>query len=375
MKVQRLAGSQNQTSLLYLTTIVVIGSILRLFHLGVGHGPWKFRNDEPFTQNLVELPWGELISTTAQDVHPPLYYLLLKLWSLVFGSHLTSLRAFSVLFGVAAIPLTFVVGRKLFTERTGLIAAAFMSVSWFLIFKAQDARMYTLIVVFALVSMYGFLRVIEDPNDYSGIAILIFGTVGFAYTHIYFVFLSIGQAAYIGYLYSTENTGLAVMKGWGAAKLASAVLFLPWVPVIFSQLSGDGSISQSPNGLITLAHTYVGYFAGSVPLTLIFTSVLIYGGWLLTRDRLERDHTVFLILWGVSTVLILYLVSFWLAPIRYSHRYAIAGMPAFYILTAACITKTEKKWSQIAVVGSIIAFSLHRVLVYFDLTTGFVIGA
>ncbi len=44
-----------------------------------------------------------------QDVHPPLYYVLLKVWERVFGESLWAVRGLSVLFGAAAVLVAYAV--------------------------------------------------------------------------------------------------------------------------------------------------------------------------------------------------------------------------------------------------------------------------
>src|SRR5438477_1105040 len=55
--------------------------------------PW---HDESYTATLIESNYGDIVHRTALDVHPPLYYLVLKAWSSVFGSSVVDLRLFSV---------------------------------------------------------------------------------------------------------------------------------------------------------------------------------------------------------------------------------------------------------------------------------------
>ena len=42
--------------------------------------------DELFTMGLAGQPLGELIAITAADVHPPLYYMIVKVFLGVFGA-------------------------------------------------------------------------------------------------------------------------------------------------------------------------------------------------------------------------------------------------------------------------------------------------
>ncbi len=52
--------------------------------------------DESFSYGMVQHDFTEIIRRTAYDVHPPLYYVLLKAWTLLFGDTQTAIRLFSV---------------------------------------------------------------------------------------------------------------------------------------------------------------------------------------------------------------------------------------------------------------------------------------
>src|SRR3989338_11107154 len=75
-----------------LGVIVLLGVALRSYHLGA-RGLWF---DEAFSWRLIQFPLPELPTRAAADVHPPLYYILLKLWASIFDTSLLSLRLFSV---------------------------------------------------------------------------------------------------------------------------------------------------------------------------------------------------------------------------------------------------------------------------------------
>src|SRR6188768_330726 len=60
--------------------------------------------DEIFGVHAAEHSWDSLLSFVALDlIHPPLFYVLLKLWIGVGGEALGWLRAFPVIFAVAAL--------------------------------------------------------------------------------------------------------------------------------------------------------------------------------------------------------------------------------------------------------------------------------
>ena len=101
-RIQNLSGSRLAGGVILL---VSIGIFLALTLTRLTASSIWF--DEAFSAYIIRFDWADLTHYTAIDVHPPLYYYLLKLWSLLFGSSLASLRAMSVFLGVVAIILLY----------------------------------------------------------------------------------------------------------------------------------------------------------------------------------------------------------------------------------------------------------------------------
>src|SRR5436309_2114673 len=92
-----------------------------------------------------------------------LYYLLLRTW-VHLGSSEFVVRLLSVIFGVAAVPMVYLLGRDLFSRATGMIAAALLAVHAFHIYFSQEARSYALLVLLLIVSAYFFARLAASPE-------------------------------------------------------------------------------------------------------------------------------------------------------------------------------------------------------------------
>ncbi|WP_229203434.1 glycosyltransferase family 39 protein [Dyadobacter jejuensis] len=103
---------------------------------------------------------------TRSDIgNSPFYYLLLHFWLDLFGMSDFSARFFSVLFSVAIIALTFVFGRRFFSDRIGLIAAGVVAIEPFFIAYSHQARNYSLTFFLTLLATYYFLRIIEEKEQ------------------------------------------------------------------------------------------------------------------------------------------------------------------------------------------------------------------
>ena len=102
---------------------------------------------------------GDTISSLAQDVHPPLYFLLARLWGDWFGNSVTVIRSLSVVFGLLALPCIYWLCLELFNSpAVGWIAMGLLSISPLHFLFAQEARMYSLYTVNILLSSAILLR-------------------------------------------------------------------------------------------------------------------------------------------------------------------------------------------------------------------------
>lgn len=105
-----------------------------------------------------------ILTDTAREVitfdnHPPLYFLLLHFVIKLAGQSEFSLRFPSLAFSVLTVPLLYVVGKQLFEQRVGLLAALFGAISPLYLWYSQEARMYTMLTFLGLVSFYSLVRI------------------------------------------------------------------------------------------------------------------------------------------------------------------------------------------------------------------------
>ena len=146
--------------LLVLAVILLGAAVLRLYNLEE-ESLWL---DECFTLDYSSKPIPSLIETLKKDVHPIGYYLPQHLLLDYFGSSEISLRILSVFFGVLSVYLTYLLGKKFFSWKEGLLAAFFMAMSYTAILYSQDAKMYSMFGAFFLLSLLAFIRFLEKPS-------------------------------------------------------------------------------------------------------------------------------------------------------------------------------------------------------------------
>ena len=148
--------------LFWLTTIVaafLVFIIAMVF--GLSQSTWF---DEGYSILLAQQPVGELIALTSVDAHPPLYYLLLKVWIMVFGLSDMSLRASSALCGALAIVTTALLLRKLFTAKVAIATLPFLVLAPFMLRYDYEIRMYALVLLIGVIATYVLVKARESSR-------------------------------------------------------------------------------------------------------------------------------------------------------------------------------------------------------------------
>ena len=110
---------------------------------------------------LATQPLGSLLGAVHRAGAAPLYYLLLHVWISLFGSGETVTHTFSLLIGLASIPVAMWTGWSLAGQRAGIFAAVLFAFSSFLTRYAEETQPYELMVLLGLLAtaalVHGFV--------------------------------------------------------------------------------------------------------------------------------------------------------------------------------------------------------------------------
>ena len=187
----------------------------------------------------------------AEANHPPLWWVITRWWIALFGDSEASLRMPAALLGVVAVYLGWRLSKRLLdpawqprrggfsrttepnldADRVSLWFAALLALSAFLTEYAQEARMYSLLIVEALGLSLLYLRWLDDGRSrwMVGYAALAAAAL---YTHYFGPWIVITHGAHALWLWwRTRKDEAAFVRPWPliAAGTAAAVLFVPWV--------------------------------------------------------------------------------------------------------------------------------------------------
>jgi hypothetical protein len=203
--------------------------------------------DEIFSVHAARHTWGMLWSFAAADlIHPPLFYALLKLWA-SGGDSLLRLRLFPALTSLLALAPFFLLARELRLARAETNAALLlMAANGYLIKYAQELRMYSLLLLLALASLWLFARLLnsEPSSPKLSAAPKLFLALGFVnlllvYTHYYGWLVVACEAAFL--LFKDRRKLVPFML----TVAALALLFAPWVAACVRASGEGGGLSQN----------------------------------------------------------------------------------------------------------------------------------
>lgn len=282
--------------------------------------------DEGISLYLAGLDLAHL--TTAKDfaidLHPPLYHVLLGGWRTLAGSSVFAMRFFSAALGVLAVPVVFVIGRRLAGPAAGLIAAGIVATSPFAIFSGQEIRMYTLLPLLGVVSVAICQRLLDeieaDPSRQAGhkagasvpawVALVVVNVLGL-YSYYYFGLLILAEDLAILVALIASRPARPTLVAWVASQAASAVLFIPWaIPLVGIFRSGvanaipiDAEVHRTLGAY--LRECLVAFVAGFSPparlTTIALVAVVALGALGIFANR--RHRSTWLLVFGVAVPL------------------------------------------------------------------------
>ena len=168
-----------RAALIWITMVAATGTVLRLWPIDA-HSFWL---DEAYSWTMAtKFSFSEIVQRTANDFHPPLYYMVLKCWIAVFGESEIAQRMLSVTCDVFTIWMLYVFCRDAFaatndgdgkcTSRSvGVLAAALYAVNGIHIHWSIETRMYSMATLLSVVSSWLLLRALQSADSVSGKAL------------------------------------------------------------------------------------------------------------------------------------------------------------------------------------------------------------
>ncbi|CAN5563597.1 hypothetical protein BH10ACT11_BH10ACT11_01170 [soil metagenome] len=292
-----------------------------------------------------------------QEVTPPLYFLLASLTQHL-GDSSDWLRAAPMLSGLAAIPLTYALGRRTVGRPAALVGAALVALSPFLIYYSTEARNYALSMGICLGSTLAMVRAIDEEKRGWWVLYAVLSAAAM-YTHYTNVFLLAAQAGWALIARPAARRPLLL------ANAGAALLFLPWLPGYLEDQRSPGADVIGTLSPFSFAGVHVDLFRllvgtpydtirhipGDLGLAAIALGVVIGACAGVSRARHARrwvldSNTVLIVVLACSTVAGAIVYSA-LSVDVYAARNMINVWPGWALLLGTVLT-SGRRWPALA---------------------------
>lgn len=353
-----------------LCVILILGATVRMYGL-TRQSLWL---DEANGVRIAEKSFQEIVSELKDDVSPPLHYFIMHVWMKIFGSGELSTRVFVCIFGVLLIPAIYYVGSSLFGRRMGMISAFIAAVGQFHVRYSQEVRMYSMLALLGLLSIYLLYRAITTNSKTYWIGYTLF-TALTIYTHNYGIFIAVSGAVFFAIHAMTQGTRL---RSFLIAQGIIAILYLPWLPVLLMRHYRSGAIvgwipHMRPYHLYETFRIYSGLsFEVFGPVTnslIMWLGLALFMCYFLAGIFSIRKHKkVFVPYIQNNMELVLLLCYFFVTlgipmlisikkPIYLTGRYSIAAWPAFPLILGLGVSKIRNRYNLAIVLAFIMLIS------------------
>lgn len=354
----------------YLSFIVWPATIvLGFMHLtsNIGHETLWF--DESCSAAAIKHSITDIWHIASGDVHPPLYFIMLKFFTMMFGQSESALRLLSAI-GILCISLLGLGPvRRAFDKFTGMIFAFIVLIVPMSLSMGQEARMYTWSAFFVTASvLYGYLSADRGKvGDFIKFGLF---TLAAAYTHYYSLLaVAIANALILVYLIKVFDK----KKFIAYIITASAVVigYIPWLMALMGQLntvSRDFWITEVNGGVIwdALIYPFRAKFWSNYDFTIpsfVGIAILVFTGirHAIGRKRKEGLLSVFSISVYILTLTAGIIASKLYRPV-FVDRYIFPVVGLFLLSAAYGIARLKYKDMAVFVVMILMVFSLEPIV-------------
>lgn len=344
--------------------IIVLGAILILipaFHTNI----WF---DESYSVGLVKHSFGEIWTIGGNDVHPILYYWMLKIINLLFGSNIIAYRIFSAIGIIVLGILGFTHIKKDFGTKTGLLFTFFSLFSPVMLNYALEIRMYSWTIVFVTLMAIYLNRFIKQKSTKNLILFGVFSILS-CYMHYYALvcagFINLGLIIYV--IKNKKNIEKKMIKQFILVEIAQVILYIPWLFCFIKQLTRVGGgfwiTIEFPQILIDIINfQFKGNLNEIIP-TIFAVALWIYVIYIMIkniRNKKDVKEGIIPIILYVLVIIAVSIVSL-KSPILYArYLFTITGLILFAI--AYFLAKENNQFMIGLVCGMLLVMSIGNMI-------------
>jgi uncharacterized membrane protein len=359
--MKNIANILSRNHLIVFLLIFGVAAVFYLFNLGFS----DLWSDEIYTKSMVEGSFADLYAKFHNDLHPPLYYLALRLFTFVFGLSAFSLRLFSVIGVLSTMLLGYFSGQRIFGKQGALYFCVMLLAVPMLASYSHEARMYTW-AAFSVTGLFIYSCLFMKTGKTRDLVFLFIFTVTSMYIHYYSMVAAFVANAFVFiYMLRTKN------KKWLhhlVSLVLAALLFLPWLFMFTVQVKKAQHAFWAPEVSFSTI-----FSCFTIPFTEQFWTtnysialmILIYCLIVFTVVRsFSKSFSgyrlpLWLSLWiFLGTLLVVAIISFFSQPILFS-RYVMTIVTMLMVPVAVLFIHIRLTWLKILLVAIILLLGIR----------------
>lgn len=322
--------------------------------------------DEAFSTYIAQFSFWDIARYTAVDVHPPLYYWLLKVWSMVFGTTPLAYRSLSIVLALAVIAAAFFFARRLFGRKVAWVSLLFLTLSPMLVRYADEARMYTMSALIVVGATQLLMKATQTKQRNYWVWYGVLVSLGM-WTHYFTALAWLAHWVWWACMRRQKGDSFKVLwkkiftKEWVTAYAVAVGLFLPWLVVMVRQLGivQGGGFWIGPVGVDTVNNYFTNVFYylehAQVQSWQALALIVVVVTLIVTLPKAYRALTAsekrsFLLIASLAWVppVLLFIVS--LPPLRSSfvERYLVPSVVIFMIFMAVVFVAGTRRLKPVS---------------------------
>lgn len=130
---------------------------------------WDYANQDTILETI--------FTSIQEDVHLPLYFILLHIWVKIFNDSADCMRYLTLILSLPLFPVIFLAGKNIFNKTTGYLACIFACVSCFCAYYCVEIRFYGLVFLFSLLTAYFNTNLLDKYSKKSSALYITFQTL------------------------------------------------------------------------------------------------------------------------------------------------------------------------------------------------------
>jgi uncharacterized membrane protein len=346
--------------------------------------------DEVFSWHITQGSFKDIITDTSVDIHPPLYYFILKVWEFIFGQSVLALRNLSVILASAAIFFIYPISRKVLNIENSILVILLYTISPLNLFFSQEVRMSALNLLLNAGSIFFFIKILESEADIKTFfkKIYTYGYIVFTllalYTHYFSFFLLASQVLFLFYTYKQQSKKIIQ---YAIIYLIIVLTYLAWLPTMFMQVTKGQSWRYSHSISIVIKEFYkfikdlsIGFyfrytdhtipeilgiitlFIFCLVLFLIFKKVFANNNDSIRQDTYQARVSSLIVFTAIIPIFLAILISFrqWIEYFRY-----LSIIIPFILIVLVLAFENLNKWFRVIILVVFMITNLYGDYLYY----------